>query len=131
MDGITRGALARRCGVNPESIRYYESRGLLSASRTPSNYRIYDDDAVRRVRFIKRAQELGFTLKEIRELLLLQGTPGARCVEVVERARGKIQDIDERIRALRAMRDALNALLAQCSGRAPITDCPILEALDS
>ncbi len=131
MDGLKRGELARRCGVNPETIRYYEKRGLLPrARRSPSNYRIFGEDAVRRVRFVMRAKELGFTLAEIRELLALRAAPGARCADVLHRAKEKIRDIDGKLRTLRAMRKALVDLIAECRGREPIRECPILEALE-
>jgi MerR family copper efflux transcriptional regulator len=83
------------------------------------------------VRFIKRAQELGFSLKEIQELLSLRAAPKTRCADVRRRAVAKIDDIDERIRALRAMKKALTKLVAECAGRAPVSDCPILESLDA
>lgn len=131
MDGLTIGEVARLAQVNIETLRYYERRGLLlKPSRSPSNYRLYPREAVRRVRFIKQAQELGFTLKEIQELLSLRATPGAGCADVLERAELKIKAIDEKVHTLQAMRKALSALMGQCAGRGPITECPILESLD-
>ena len=126
---LKRGELARRCGVNIETVRYYEQRGLLpEPERNASNYRVYGEDAVRRLTFIGRAQDLGFTLKEIGELLALKADPGAGCADVVERADAKIADIDEKIRRLQAMRRALSDLRSRCSGET--SECPILEALD-
>lgn len=131
MTTLTRGELAKRCEVNFETIRYYEQQGLIpQPSRTVSNYRVYDEDTVRRVRFIKRAQELGFTLKEIKDLLSLRAAPGAGCADVYERAEVKIQSIDEKIRTLKAMRRALSKLMSECTGRGGITECPILDALE-
>ncbi len=131
MKPLTRGELAKRCEVNFETIRYYEQRGIIpQPSRTASNYRIYDEDTVRRVRFIKRAQDLGFTLREIKELLSLRARPQARCADVFERAERKIRTIDEKIRALQAMRLALSRLMSACQGRGEISACPILEALE-
>lgn len=131
MDRLTIGEVARRAQVNIETLRYYERRGLvLKPSRSPSNYRLYPEEAVQRVRFIKQAQELGFTLKEINELLSLRATPDAGCADVLKRAELKIKAIDEKVLTLKAMRKALSGLIAQCAGRGPITDCPILEALD-
>ena len=131
MTGLTRGTLAERCGVNLETIRYYEQRGLLpEPPRSKSNYRIYPDDAARRVRFIKRAQELGFTLNEIKELLFLRAAPRARCADVRDRAEAKVRDVEDKIRTLRAMRKALSKLIEECSGKGPVTQCPILESLD-
>lgn len=129
---LTRGRLAKRCGVNPETIRYYERRELLpKARRSASNYRIYSESDVRRVRFIKRAQELGFTLRETGELLDLRASPKARCADVLKHTEAKIKAVDEKIRALGTIRKALSRLTAECTGRAPVTECPILESLDS
>ncbi len=132
MNGLKVGEVARRAGVNLQTVHYYERRGLLpSPPRTDANYRSYPAGAVLRVRFIKRAQDLGFTLKEIEELLSLRATPRAGCADVRGRAEAKVRDIDEKIRTLEAMRRALTKLVGECSGRGPVTDCPILEALDT
>lgn len=132
MDGLTIGDVAKRGEVNIETVRYYERRELVARpARSMSNYRLYPEDAVRRVRFIKRAQELGFSLKEIQELLSLRAAPKARCADVRGRALAKIDDIEERMRVLRAMKKALTKLVAECAGRAPVSDCPILESLDA
>ncbi len=118
--------------MEPQTLHYYERRGLLpEPPRTAGNYRAYPEETVRRVRFIKRAQELGFTLREIDELLSLRATPRARCVDVRERARTKVSDIDDKVRTLVAMRNALTRLIDECAGKEPATECPILEALDS
>jgi MerR family mercuric resistance operon transcriptional regulator len=131
MEYLTIGRLARRAGVHIETVRYYQRRGLLAEPpRSLSNYRLYPEDTVRRVRFIKRAQELGFSLREIEELLSLRAAPRARCAEVRRRAEAKTEAIEEKIRALKSMRRALGKLIAECSGRGPATECPILEALD-
>jgi len=82
------------------------------------------------VQFIKRAQELGFSLKEIRELLALQATPETPCSDIRIRALAKITTIDDKIRVLHAMKHALTQLVAECSGQGEITDCPILASLD-
>ena len=132
MDGLTIGDVAKRADVNIETLRYYERRGLVARPpRSMSNYRLYPEDAVRRVRFIKRAQELGFSLKEIQELLSLRAAPKARCADVRGRALAKIDDIEERMRVLRAMKKALTKLVAECAGRAPVSECPILESFDA
>ena len=131
MGHLNRGALAKESGVNIETIRFYEKQGLIpEPPRSAANYRMYPEDAVRRVRFIRRAQELGFTLKEILDLLSLRAMPGVQCADVRGRAEEKVRDIDERIRTLRAMRKALSGLIGECSGKGPVTDCPILEALE-
>jgi MerR family copper efflux transcriptional regulator len=115
-----------------ETLRYYERRGLVARPpRSASNYRLYPEDAVRRVRFIKRAQELGFSLNDIKELLSLRADPEAGCAEVRACAEAKIKDIDAKIDALTAMKYALSTLVAECSGEGPLTDCPILESLET
>ena len=131
MSALTAGKLAREAGVNVETLRYYERRGLLpKPPRTTSNYRLYPTDAARRVRFIKRAQELGFSLKEIQELLSLRASPRAGCADVLRHSRAKVRDIDDKVKALQAMRKALSKLMRACSGTGPTTACPILDALD-
>ena len=132
MDAFTIGRLARQAQVNLETIRYYERRGLLTRPpRTPAGYRLFSTGAVRQVRFIKRAQELGFSLKEIQELLALRVDSRTTCADVRRRAQAKIQDVEQKIRSLQAMRKALVRVTSACSGRGPVGDCPIIEALDS
>lgn len=132
MSGLRVGELAKQAGVNLQTIHYYERRGLLpEPPRTEANYRAYPEDAVLRVRFIKRAQQLGFTLREIQELLSLRAAPGCECGEVLERAEAKVREVDEKIRTLRRIRKALVKLMDECSGEGPATECPILDALDS
>jgi len=131
MTGLKVGEVAKQADVNLQTIHYYERRGLLpKPPRTGSNYRAYPEDAVLRVRFIKRAQELGFSLKDIKELLSLRAAPRAKCADVLRRAKGKVQDIDEKIATLRRMRTALSRLMDECEGGLPISQCPILESLD-
>mgnify|MGYP001563917126 CR=1 FL=1 len=131
MGQLTIGHLAKDAQVNVETIRYYERLGLLPRPpRTQSGYRIFPDDAVRRLQFIQRAQDLGFSLKEIRDLLGLRLRPGTRCADVRERAEAKIAEIDVKIRSLQAMRKVLVRLVGACSGGGPVSDCPILESLD-
>ena len=125
------GEVAAKSDVNIQTIRYYERRGLLPIPpRTGSNYRLYSEEAVRSVRFVQRAQDLGFTLKEIKELLALKIVSGATSAKVRMRAEVKLVDIEERIRVLRAMRKSLRRLTAACSGRGSVSECPILDSLD-
>jgi MerR family mercuric resistance operon transcriptional regulator len=132
MHGLTIGAVAEQAGVHTETLRYYERRGLVERPpRSASNYRLYPEEAVRRVRFIKRAQELGFSLNDIQELLSLRVDPEAGCAEVRACAEAKIKDIDAKISALTAMKYALSTLVAECSGEGPLTDCPILASLET
>ncbi len=130
MSGMKIGEAAREAGVNLDTIRYYERRGLLpEPPRRPSGYRVFDDDTVRRVRFIKRAQELGFTLNEIRDLMDLRLAPEASCCDVRDKATGKLESIDAKIQQLRSMRKALEGLIMACSGRGSVEECPILASL--
>lgn len=125
------GDVATRAGVNVETLRYYERRGILrSPKRSAAGYREYPPDTVRLIRFIKRAQELGFTLDEIEDLIALRQTPGTRRNKVRELAASKLQAIDEKIARLSAMRDALSPMVEECSCSAETVTCPILEALD-
>lgn len=129
---VTIGKLAGHSGVNLETIRYYERIGLLAKpARSRSGYRLYSDDVVKRVRFIKHAQEIGFSLKEISELLSLRVAPDTSCADIKQRADKKIADIEEKIRSLRRMKHALVKVSASCRGRGPTSECPILEALDA
>lgn len=132
MNALRTSDVAKEGGVNLETVRYYERRGLLpKPPRTPAGYRTFGTDAVRRLRFIKRAQDLGFSLKEITELLALRVDARTSCADVRQRADAKIADIDQKLRALRAMKKALVRLTAACAGRGRVSHCPILESLDS
>lgn len=125
------GEVAAQAGVNVQTLRYYERRGLLKEpERRPSGYREYPADAVRLIRFIKRAQELGFTLTEIEDLLRLRDDQDRACAEVRSAAEAKIEDIEQKIRHLRAMKRALGVLVATCATEGSPRHCPILEALD-
>ncbi len=135
MKALTIGQVARMAGVRVDTIRYYERRGLLPPPvRRPTlhgpGYRQYDPDTVRRIRFIKRAQRLGFSLREIAELLALRLDPWADRQEVRRRVAAKVADVEARIRALEAMRQTLRALMARCEDSGPVCECPILEALE-
>jgi len=132
MKSLTIGHLAREAGVNLETVRYYERRGLLpKPPRSASGYRLFPSDAARRLRFIRRAQEIGFSLKEIRELLSLRVSRTTTSRDIRARAEAKIVDIDARIRSLGSMKKALRKLTNGCEGCVPVTECPILESLDS
>lgn len=132
MNGQTMGAVARQANVHVETLRYYERRGLVTRPlRSVTNYRLYPAETVPLVRFIKHAQALGFSLQEIKELLALRAAPRARCADMRIRAEAKIAAIEAKIRALQAMKKALTKLVAECAGHSSITDCPILEALDT
>jgi Hg(II)-responsive transcriptional regulator len=124
------GQLAQLAKVTVQTLRFYERKGLLPPPpRRLSGYREYPEETVGIVRFIQRAQELGFTLREIKELLDLRKVARSTCGDVVVVAQRKIEEIDKKIGDLRAMQKALKKLLAECSGDAPITQCPIIESL--
>ncbi len=130
MKGLTTGQLACKAGVNNETIRYYERQGfLVSPPRTASGYRVFPEEAVQIVRFIKRAQGLGFSLREIKELFALDSSSDSDCGDVRERARCKLEEVEAKICQLKSMRESLNRLIETCPGKGPLSDCSILESL--
>ena len=130
MKALTIGQAARSAGLGIETVRFYERQGLLQEPpRRDSGYRQYPDDVVARLRFIRRAKELGFSLKEIKELLALRVDPNTTCAEVRKRAQEKVIDVEAKIAALKKIKKALKKLTAACSGRRPTSECPILDAL--
>ena len=132
MGSLTIGQLAQRAGVGVETVRFYEREGLISEPpRRPSGYRDFPPETVTRIMFIRRAKDLGFSLKEISELLELRVRPRRSCAIVKRNADAKISDIDTKITALRKMRRALTNLTKACEERTPTTECPILTSLDS
>jgi Hg(II)-responsive transcriptional regulator len=125
------GEVAAAAGVSVETLRYYERRGILKEpQRRSSGYREYPAETVRIVRFVKQAQQLGFTLEEIEELLALREDDSRSCGEVQTAASAKIDEIDLKVKQLRAMKRALATLVASCVEDASTRECPILEALD-
>ena len=127
---LTSGQLAKKAGVGVETLRFYEREGLLDKpARTASGYRQYPAEAVERVQFIRRAQLLGFLLKDIKELLALREASGDDCQDVRAKAVTKLADIDTKIKDLEAMRDELTRLAARCDGSKPAAECPILTAI--
>lgn len=132
MDGMTRSEVAERAGVGRETVRYYEERSLIpEPRRSASGYRLYGESYVERIRFIGRAQELGFTLEEIKELLELRGGPEATCADVKAQAEAKIENVEAKIRDLKRIRNALTTLAKTCAGgTAPTAECPILDAME-
>lgn len=136
MEGMTIGKIAKQSGVNIETVRYYERIGLIkrplrtSSGWSSSGYRRYPPETVKRIQFIKHAKELGFSLKEAGELLSLRVEPGATCADIRDRTEAKIADIDARVNGLQRMKDTLVRLIMECKGCGPVSECPILEALD-
>lgn len=132
MERLTIGELAKHARVNLETIRYYERQELLpKPPRSHSGYRAFPEESVRRIRFIKQAQELGFSLKEIKEILSLQTETHSSGVDVRQRIEAKIADIEDKMKALRAIKKGLMQLKATCNGTSSINDCPILKSLNS
>ena len=130
--GLTIGQLAKTVGVNSQTVRYYERRDLLTPTeRKPSGYRMYGDDAVRRLRFIKNAQALGFTLQEIAELLNLRVSSIARCGDVKRKAQIKLAIVEDKVRDLKALARALRSLIETCQAGQPTDRCPILQTLEA
>jgi Hg(II)-responsive transcriptional regulator len=125
------GEVAETAGVNIQTLRYYERRGLLPEPRRHSSgYRKYDAETVQLVRFIKRAQELGFTLNEISELIRLRRADQRRTSQVRALATAKLEDIERKISQLAAMRQALQVLVEECACEGKALACPIIESLN-
>jgi Hg(II)-responsive transcriptional regulator len=126
------GELAAHAGVNIQTVRFYERRGILpKPERTGSGYRVYSPEAVRLIRFIKRAQDLGFTLDEVEDLLRLRNNRRASCARVKSAGQAKMTAVEAKIAGLQAMKRALTVLLASCERNDRERACPILEALEA
>lgn len=132
MNGMTRGEVADKADVNPETLRYYERKGVIpNPPRSDGGFRLYDESYVDRLRFIQRAQDLGFTLAEIKGLLELRVDDEATCQDVRTRAEAKLDEVEAKIQDLKRIRDALSTLAKTCAGNeGPTTECPILDAME-
>ena len=130
---LTIGKLARRAGISTDTIRFYEDERLLRpAGKSPAGYRLFSDDAVRRLEFIRHAQQCGMTLAEIRELLELKTDDSACCRDVRSLAIRKKLELEHKIKTMTTMSQALSKLIAICTAeQRPLTDCPILAALEA
>lgn len=129
---LTIGQVAKQAGVNIQTIRYYEREGYLRpAGYRESGYRLYRDDAVRRLLFIKNAQKLGFTLKEINQLLKLRVSRNAGCGAVRARAQVHLTDVHAKIRRLQAIERILGELVRICQKRGTTDHCPILKSIEA
>lgn len=127
---MTIGQVANASGTGIQTLRYYEREKLLpAATRKPSGYRLYQPEAVARLRFIRRAKDLGFSLEEIRQLLKLQDEKPGNRARVKSIADDKVTELDRKIRDLKRMRHVLAHVSESCSGKGPVHDCPIIEAL--
>ena len=128
---LSRGSLSKETGVNIETIRYYEKIGLMpDPDRTPGGHRIYDQSHLKRLSFVRRSRELGFTLHEIRELLELVDGGDYTCAEVRDRTIVHLEDVAQKICDLEKMQSTLNSMAAKCDGGL-VPECPIVDALFS
>jgi MerR family mercuric resistance operon transcriptional regulator len=126
---ISRAALSKKTGVNRETIRYYEKINLIPApGRTANGYRVYDVEHLKRLSFIKRCRELGFTLKEIAALLALVDGGNYSCAEIRDHTVTHLNDVDDKIRDLRKMQQTLRQMVSECEGGL-LPDCPIIDSL--
>ena len=126
---VTIGKAALDAGVNVETIRFYERRGLIDRAPKRGAYRVYSPEQVARIRFIKEAQQIGFSLREIGDLLALRADPAADCSAVKLQAVEKLDEVNRKIGQLRVIGSALETLIAACPGRGALRKCSIMEAL--
>ena len=130
--GLKIGELAKEVGVNIQTVRYYEKRGLLLPTvRMESGYRLYDDKAKKRLEFIRYSKKLGFTLKETEELLKLRASTTSKCADIKKRAEDKISEIDGKLEGLQSMRKVLKEMVDTCKTGQPTEKCPILKTIES
>lgn len=133
---LTIGKVAKQAGVNIQTLRYYERRGLLSPHHRKDSlfgengYRLYSDETVKKIQFIKKAQELGFTLKEIIGLLRLRVSSAAKCGDVKRKAETKLRDVRAKVQSLKAMEKTLLNLVKTCRSQRTTGHCPILRSLE-
>ena len=129
--GMKIGSVAEAAGVEVSTVRYYERRGLLAEPpRTESGYRQYDETVIDRIRFVRQAQDLGFTLEEIEELLALRVEDPSSCGLVEEATRAKLRSVDAKIRELRRLRGVLARLVRSCEAKESTEECPVLGMLE-
>ncbi len=130
MRNLTIGAVAREAGVGVETIRFYERRGLIEQPLKPQrSVRVYAPEQVKRIKFIRQAQQIGFSLREIQELLSLRADPAADCSVVRSQAVAKLEEVKRKIDQLHHIGSALQALIAVCPGRGGLQACTIIDAL--
>jgi len=133
MKTLTISKVALKAGVGVETVRFYERKGLVQQPPKPSNggYRIYPTERVDRIRFIRQAQELGFSLREIEELLSLRTDPATDCADVRERAQTKLNEITRKIDLMMGIQTALEKLITACPGQGALQLCSIIEAIET
>ena len=125
------GQVAKQTGVTVEAVRFYEKKDLIAApQRSAGGYRQYPPETVKRVLFIQNAKEVGFTLKDIGELLSLRLDSGTSCTSIKLLATQKMEEVDQKIHDLERIRDALGQMILKCDSRRDMSDCPILDELE-
>jgi Hg(II)-responsive transcriptional regulator len=131
MKGLSTSEVAKVCNVNVETIRYYERRDLLpEVPRTESGYRIFSTEIVDRIKFIKAAQELDFSLSEIKKLIsITENDSSVTSQEIQQFAEDKLTEIESKISGLKSVKSILHDLMDRCSGKGPICECPIIQNL--
>jgi len=131
MTAMTIGRLARKARVGVETIRFYERKGLIEQPPRPQDggYRVYPEETAHRIRFIRQAQELGFSLREVQDLLSLRADPQSDPADVRARAAAKLAEVTRKITELERIRGALEDLIAACPGRGALRNCSIMETL--
>lgn len=132
METLTISKAAGRAGVGVETIRFYERKGLIHQPLKPEGggYRIYPDHTIQRIRFIRQAQELGFSLREVEELLALRAAPDADCADIRDRASAKLDEVKLKVARLEKMGAALESVIAACPSRGGLDGCSIIDALE-
>lgn len=131
-ESLTIGKLADKSDVNVETVRFYERKGILRQPKKQGGFRYYPEEYITRIRFVKSSQELGFSLKETKELLDLKIKNQSRCSDVLSKTEQKIQEINQKISNLKKMKKSLEALASCCvDSNRPLSDCPILECFIS
>ncbi|MBI3802235.1 MAG: MerR family DNA-binding protein [Nitrospirae bacterium] len=131
MEPFTIGKLARLSGVGVETVRFYERRGLIKQPAVKEGFRKYSEADAQRIRFIKRAQDLGFTLKEIKVLLELNADPRSTCADIKDQTEAKMKEVEEKIRDLKKMKKSLERLSVACGeGKKAIAHCEILNCFE-
>lgn len=130
-DYLQIGEVAKLAAVNIQTVRYYEKRGILRpAKRSQAGFRLYSEETVQTLNFIKHSKDLGFTLEEIRELLALRATTASRCQKVRKKAKSKLADIQDKLRVLKQMEKNLKNLIVKCEKQQTDSACPIIEGLE-
>ena len=132
MKTMTISKVANKAGVGVETVRFYERKGLVDQPPKPQSggFRVYPVETAERIRFIRQAQELGFSLREIKELLSLRTDPATDCANVRERAQSKLDEVNRKIAGMKGIQTALEKLIAACPGQGALQVCSIIEAIE-